>query len=167
MGGHGSTRWGHHEPAHTIEQARFLPIRYVVRDLASFAALGLLPWMEDWLGGIRCSVRSDDDGTPMSADVEYRIPFAWQTCELPIVSMVTAAGMRQYLWACPYEQDGEWCDRLVRTLYLPQDAVRFGCRHCHGLVYERDQSHDKNSDRREAIAHAHFQAFIARPSMRK
>ena len=165
MGGWGSTRWDKHQVAHTLEHSRALSMRYALLDTAGLEALGLLDWARQFMGDIHHTVRYAEDGTPIAAEVRFRVHPAfglWDTCVLEIVTVQTAAGMRQRLWRCPQERDGEECGRLVRTLYLPDGGAGFGCRHCHKLVYWRNQIHDKNSARRGVLAHAHVQRGLAR-----
>ncbi|HVA91062.1 MAG TPA: hypothetical protein VNL71_14610, partial [Chloroflexota bacterium] len=108
--------------AHTLEHSRALSMRYALLAPTGLEILGLLDWARQFIGDIHHTVHYAEDGTPIAADVKYRVHPAlglWDSCMLEIVTVETAAGLRQRLWSCPQEREGEECGRLVRTLYLP------------------------------------------------
>ena len=145
MGGSGSSRWGAHTPAPTVESSLALPVRAVVTPhdgpqltlwagYTRTATIDACAYEQD--GGYQVRVRS----TVLSADGRMGAQ------ELFIVTHQTAAGIPQHRWQCPLSPADAPCPRLVRTLYLPPDGEAFGCRHCHGLVYASSQRHNKRYD---------------------
>jgi hypothetical protein len=50
-------------------------------------------------------------------------------------------------WArCPFDVDGQPCNRRVGKLYLPPRARHFGCRACHDLTYRSSQEPNTRDD---------------------
>ena len=148
MGSFGSTRWRGHQAATVLEHCRSLSMRHVL--YVDRGSLGCR-----LLRDLAYRVVRDGSGEPYLLEAEYRAGFVWVQRELEIATVVTAAGIPQRLWRCPIEaEDGTVCGRLVRVLYRPPSGMEFGCRHCHRLVYWRNQIRDKNSYRRTALIHA-------------
>jgi hypothetical protein len=55
---------------------------------------------------------------------------------LPVVLQITwpKFGGQRWWFTCPIVTNGVACGRRVGTLFLPRDALHFGCRHCHQLT---------------------------------
>ncbi len=70
--------------------------------------------------------------------VDQVVPLVWTACQY--------GGERPW-YRCPA------CDRRVSALYLPPDADRFACRHCHDLAYpsQRMSENDRLLERSRAI----------------
>jgi len=88
------------------------------------------------------------DGRPPAVRLAYRVggdpsPVRYA---VPLDATGTRAGGRRWWLACPLAAGGRACGRRASHLYLRLGS--FGCRQCHGLVYESSQT----SDRRVAVA---------------
>jgi hypothetical protein len=154
MGGQGSTRWGGHRAARTVETCAALPIGAVVpalrgagppvgtivRSLTS-ASGGVLraAWDVAW-----ALERGDDGAATILLSVEAAYQGRGSQARGQIVHVVTTApqyGGVRYWWSCPR------CAGRCATLYLPPGATRPACRACYGLTYRVCQAHDKKMDR--------------------
>jgi len=153
MGGHGSTRWGRHRPARTVEMCAALPIGAVapaltgaapptgtaVASLTRTSGAGLrAAWEVAW------ALEREGDG---SATIVLSVEAAHHgrgTQGQVVVRIVTTSprygGVRHW-WACP------GCDRRCALLYLPPGEAWPACRTCYRLTYATRQAHDKREDR--------------------
>lgn len=171
MGGYGSTRWGGHRTAATVEEAKRLPVQDVLRHGPGVYGM-------EWTRGDRPSgsigytveVRDGHTRVWLSYTVTSRggepRPHAYP---VDVATVRTAAGLEQRLWRCPLPHNGASCGRLVRSLLLPPGGEYFGCRQCHRLTYRSRQEHDKNDGRRLDMLLARADRLLARhagPSVR-
>ncbi len=151
MGGSGSTRWGTHHKAATVEGSYGL----TVTTLESALRCG---------PGAHCDLRWKQGGRmvrELSAQVE-RAPGTGETAGLVVCLLYTVAGVaregriavqsppqpirgRPYWLICPGLAGV--CGRRVSAVYLPPGAMVYACRQCHGLVYASSQGHDKGTDK--------------------
>lgn len=154
MGGQGSTRWGRHRAARTVETCAALPIGAVgpalrgagppggtiVRSLthASGAALRAA-WDVAW-----ALERGHDGAATIVLSVEAAYQGRGSQARDQAVHVVTTApqyGGVRYWWSCPR------CAGRCAALYLPPGLTRPACRACYGLTYRVCQTHDKKQDR--------------------
>ena len=147
MGGLGSTRWGWHKKATTVEECRSL-------DCVSFRGQGFLgsnltqsgevTWFDHFeckvasLGFVIATARTDGimvlnyvlTGLNGSEDQSFRYKVSLQTTQ------PNFGGIRWW-FTCPR------CHRRVRKLYRPPLADKYLCRLCHELSYRSSQESDQ------------------------
>ncbi len=145
MGGPGSTRWGGHRRARTVEESAALDVRSLERDGCLRPGAS---WRTTWTRG-DLSVSASTAWGGGSLLVTLRYPVAGEEVAVPVrVEEWRAPFKRRRSWfRCPLTVDGVACGRHVRTLYLPSGRRYFGCARCHGLTYRVRQEHDKTIDR--------------------
>ena len=152
MGGVGSTRWGWHRAKPRAEDHPRLTIT-ALRRAGAFRPGAVTPGTVTWqLGRGRTSVLAFEadlrDGHPPAVRLEYQVgddpaPVRYA---VPLDATGSRSGGRRWWLACPLAVGGRACGRRSSDLYLRRGS--FGCRRCHGLVYESSQT----SDRRVAAA---------------
>jgi hypothetical protein len=138
MGGRGSTRWGEHSKARTVEQCLILDAR-----MLTGLAIG-----ERIRGRVRVGARRPIGSCDLAFEVGFpsggpRLVIAQpEDPDRPAVAVqltvrdMPFGGMRWYLH-CP------GCGDRVSKLYWPLigPSRGLGCRSCHGLAYLSSQSH--------------------------
>ncbi len=146
MGGYGSTRWGYHTKADTVDE-------YMQLDAGRLSQLGVLRANTSvnaaritWSDASGAEVASlgydaqvgDQQGTVrlyykwsrhrQSEDMDYRIK---------VVGSQRHVGGVQWYFICPLSVNGRACGRRAKKLYL--GGKWYGCRRCYGLTYESCQ----------------------------
>jgi hypothetical protein len=154
MGGPGSSRWNDVETRDCVEHSTALPARWVIAHPAVHANGALSRWMH----GVTWVTEPTADGG-FRVSVTYPVAAWWRTSEFHLYRIMTAAGLRQYLWQCPGLAEDEPCDHRARALYLPPQGGTFACRKCHRLTY-RSCRHDKNAARRDALQRAQMTRLL-------
>ena len=139
MGGFGSGKWHRFGKKSTIEESLSLGIGDFRKKLYPYSA-GTFTWT--WASGNQSSVGyciSWDGGGPI-VTLTYRLRDETDV-RLPIHLDVTypALGGERLWLTCPLVVNGVACRRRVGKVYLPPGGRYFGCRVCHGLVYESSQ----------------------------
>ena len=152
MGSFGSTRWKGHQAATAPEHCHGLSMPHVLYlDRVDRDSLGCR-----LLRDLAYRVVRAESGEPYLLEAGTTAPASggcsasWRSRpSSPRRASPSGSG------AAPLEaEDGTACGRLVRVLYVPAAGMEFGCRHCHRLVYRRNQIRDKNSYRRAALIRA-------------
>jgi hypothetical protein len=142
MGGTFSTRWNGHSKRPTLEQGRTL-------DLGEMARKGCFrPWYRGrvgWSDGgdetASLGFRVVPEGGGLVLALSYRVVRTGEDVEVRVPLETTRPHFGGVRWwgRCP-------CGRRVAKLHLAPGAVRFACRHCHGLTYASVQQHDARVD---------------------
>jgi hypothetical protein len=142
MGGMFSTRWNGHIKRPTVEQGRTL-------DLGELARKGCFqPWYRGRVGWSHggnetasLGFRVLPEGGGLVLALSYRVVRTQQDVEVRVPLETTRPHFGGVRWwgRCP-------CGRRASKLHLAPGAVRFACRHCHGLTYASVQQHDVRVD---------------------
>lgn len=149
MGGYGSSRWGLHDKAVTVEECLVVDVAKVAKGASLVAASGTIHWgREDHPTAESVAYRLRPAGGGAVLTLDYGCGDGGEGVELTIrlESTTPHYGGRRWWGRCSLVVDGKPCGRRVRKLYLPPGARYFGCRGCHGLTYASAQGHDKRAD---------------------
>ena len=155
MGGYGSTRWGWHSKATTVEECLELPTPHVRAALSAVVDEDARAWHGSLFWSIRGEVTNSISYT---AFMRGRVPVvrlqytmirdgAELDYQVPAVSTAPHYGGRRWWWLCPIAWGSGMCGRRVGKLYRPYGARYFGCRHCYQLSYTSAQEHDPRVSR--------------------
>ncbi len=138
VGGIGSTRWGSHRKALTVESSYTIDLMKLTKGIWG-RRRGVVSWSA---GGI--TVEQADYSFVEVASMEQpmwlvlRYTVSDEPVELPI--KITSPPGRQrafpFIGLCPAVQ----CQRPIYRLHRPPDERYFLCRNCHGLVYHSSQT---------------------------
>jgi len=147
MGGLGSTRWGWHKRAITVEECRSLDCTDFRRK--GFLGSGILQfgnvsWFDNFdrmVANLGFTIATKDMSGFMElnyilnsmnggADESFRYRIGLQT------TRPNFGGLRWW-FTCPS------CNRRVRKIYRPPMADRYLCRDCHQLSYKSSQESDQ------------------------
>ncbi len=153
MGGYGSTRWGSHWKANTVDQYRYL-------DAGRLSQLGVLR-SNVQVYGARITW-NENDGKELASigydarigglDGSIRLYYTWSRQGkseemdywMRVVSNPRHVGGLQWYFVCPLSVNGRACGRRAKKLYL--GGKWFGCRRCYGLTYrscQESHQHDR------------------------
>ena len=89
------------------------------------------------LAGIRVDTSAGEAGV-VYLDCLYPPTGISVTSEVKLVTTTPNYGGVRYWFVCPCYRGGNnggYCNRRVRKLYLPDGSYEYGCRHCHRLSY--------------------------------
>jgi len=163
MGGSGSTRWGWHSKADTVEDS------YVL-DTAGLTRKGFLPkdpafriltltWSSTTTGkelaSIGFTVDTRDPAAPF-ARLSYQTNGDPKDYRVRLESSRPPFGGLRWWWRCPVVT----CGKRVLKLYLPPGSGVFACRSCHRLTYTSAQEHDSRVD---ALVAGGLESLLQRP----
>jgi hypothetical protein len=142
MGGKFSTRWNGHLKRPTVEQSRTLDLGELARK-GCFEAwrVGRVGWSQGGNETASLGWRVLPEGGGLVLWLSYRVVSAQQDVEIRVPLETTRPRFGGVRWwgRCP-------CGRRAAKLHLAPGAVRFACRHCHGLTYASVQQHDARVD---------------------
>jgi len=149
MGGYGSTRWGWHSKATTVEECRSIEVaRWVREDIIApdTRRLGCWAWMNSYTGERTASLGYEVDtrGRPPWVRLFYTVtPWGGEPVDYDYkIQLVTTRpnfGGQRWWFVCPLLG----CGRRVLKVYLPPSGRYYGCRQCYRLTYESSQESHK------------------------
>jgi hypothetical protein len=149
LGGSGSGRWNHHERKRTTEECSTLDVGDLPRDMLDGGTLsGVLRALrfDGERSVLRVSWALELVGESPVLTLSYRPHGPRRRAEgrelIERVRLLTTKphfGGARWWFVCPFQLDGEACQRRVGKLYLPPGQSRFGCRRCHDLTYKSSQ----------------------------
>ena len=158
LGGFGSTRWGWHSKATTVEECRSLDVNRWIREgiiVPESRRWGSWVWTNSYTNKQAASIgyEVNTTGSPPWVRLYYTVtPWAGDPVDydykIALVSTSPTYGGRRWWWLCPLNHRARGtCNRRVGKLYLPSGASYFGCRHCYELSYTSAQEHDPRVSR--------------------
>lgn len=157
MGGYGSTRWGSHSKATTVEECRTIDVSRWVREgviALDTWRMGGWAWTNSYTGEQTASIGYEVDtrGRPPWARLFYTVtpwgrePEKYDYKILLATTHPNYGGLRWW-FVCPLTKGGRACYRRCGKLYLPPGGRYYGCRQCYELTYESAQEHDPRVSR--------------------
>jgi hypothetical protein len=143
MGSLGSTRWGRHRKAMTVEHCRVLDAGLLARKGSlQPGRTGTVSWSRGGqeIDSVGFEVRQVQ--ATLSIVLNYNIMQTGEPVRLPIPLETTPVHFGGVRWwfLCPLHVDGVPCGRRVGKLYLPPVGRSFGCRACCRLSYRSCQA---------------------------
>src|SRR5262245_30977193 len=126
MGGHGSTRWGAHAKATTLDECLVLDAIKLARAglMASTPATGTLRWTRVGTGEETASVgfaRTPAGERRLTLRLDYRLARSGESVSLQLSAEMLrpVMGGERWLFRCPLVVGGRRCTRRAGKLYLP------------------------------------------------
>jgi hypothetical protein len=157
MGGYGSTRWGSHSKATTVEECRTIDVsRWVREGIIAPDVVRLGSWIltNSYSGERLASIgyHVDTTGQQAWARLFYTItPWGREPVDYDYKILLATTrpyyGGRRWWFVCPLIKGGRACYRRCGKLYLPPGGRHYGCRQCYELSYESAQEHDPRVSR--------------------
>ena len=152
LGGFGSTRWGWHSKATTVEECRSLDVNRWIREgiiVPESRRWGSWVWTNRYTNKQAASIgyEVNTTGSPPWVRLYYTVtPWAGDPVDydykIALVSTMPNYGGLRWWFVCPLVTGGRACMRRVGKLYMPPGGRYYGCRHCYRLTYESAQEHD-------------------------
>jgi len=157
MGGYGSSRWGSHSKATTVEECRLIEAARWVREgiiAPDTRRWGSWIWTNSYSGEQTASIgyEVNTTGAPSWVRLYYTVtprggaPVDYDY-RILLASTMPNYGGRRWWFVCPLDRAGGSCDRRCGKLYMPPGGRYYGCRHCYRLTYESAQEHDPRVSR--------------------
>lgn len=157
MGGFGSTRWGWHSKATTVEECRSLDVNRWTRE-------GIItPDIRQYGSWVWTNSATGERTASIGYEVNTRGPAPWVRLyytvtpwggdpvsydyKIALVTTMPNYGGRRWWFECPLMKGGRSCYRRCGKLYLPPGGRYYGCRQCYELTYESAQEHDPRVSR--------------------
>lgn len=157
LGGFGSTRWGWHSKATTVEECRSLDVNRWIREgiiVPESRRWGSWVWTNSYTNKQTASIgyEVNTTGSPPWVRLYYTVtPWAGDPVDydykIALVSTMPNYGGLRWWFVCPLVTGGRACMRRVGKLYMPPGGRYYGCRHCYRLTYESAQEHDPRVSR--------------------
>jgi hypothetical protein len=151
MGAFGSTRWGLHGSATTVEDCRVLDLLWLARQGAFIPGhTGTVRWSrgEKEVASLGYAVRPSGGGLTLWLSYRWRRAGSavGEAVEIPVPLETTRPHFGGVRWwgRCPLVVNGTPCNRRIGKLYLTPGGRYFGCRRCHGLTYTSCQESHKH-----------------------
>jgi len=157
MGGYGSTRWGSHSKATTVEECRLIEAaRWVQEGIIApdTRRWGVWAWTNSYSGEQTASLgyEANTTGRAPWVRLQYTVtprggaPEDYNYTILLVTTRPNYGGLRWW-FVCPLTKGGRDCSRRCGKLYLPPGGRHYGCRACYELSYESAQEHDPRVSR--------------------